>query len=333
MNSEIINLHTEYISNLVSSNIFNASPSKYYLTSFEHRSDSLFKEIDLPNLEIKYSISDDYGVVLQKENYKTFVVNNKICIGFFHISNYPKYSVVISYGDQKETVQLQAYENVDRYLRMGRDHQWGAFVFLDSCPAVDASPVYDGGPQRCDLKNYGPHGWGQSGSSSGTHSMDIGNRNVSVLGPLFAEFDHIFNVEKYGHICYIRMRDLNWGNNNIYGMEVPFVGRTLSEIFKIVIEWAEVTKSPWDNTQDIAIKAKGFLEGLDIPSDIYTSLSENQADMHTFRYLNGYTDARSRPELSDIKNFDQIVIDWMKTKFTYSDFANMINLNPRLSSI
>lgn len=331
MKNEIINAHSNYISNLISESIFSPAPSKYYLTDFNYSSDLLFEEISNSELIVVHSIVGDEEAELEKDKYKLFSVNGKICISFNHLGESQRYSITVRKDGVEESIQLQNFESIDRYLRMGRDHQWGAFVFLDSCAAIDQTPDYNGGPSRCDLRNYGPHGWGPNGSSIGSNSMPVGDKRLSAIGDKLAEFESLINVPRFGHICYIRMRDMIWGNNNIYGMELPFTARTLPEMFKIICEWSAVTEEPWNNTQDIAVKAKGFIKSLSMPSDVYNSVSQNQADMHIFRYLNGNTEARLRPDISDIVNFDNIVIDWLRTKFTYSQFENMINVNPRSS--
>lgn len=327
MKEQIISSYNSYILNIINNNIFDPAPQSYFLTKFIYESEELFLELKTHNLNIHYCDVEDNNITLEKNKYKIFVVNNKICIGFNYVNDVQKYSFVVEYENQSENIQLKDFESIDRYIKMGRDHQWGGFVFLDSCPAVDAAPSFEGGRSRCDMFNYGPHGWGAFGSSVGSNSVDVGGKTMSAMGLNLVEFDPIINVPKCGHICYVRMGDMTWGSNNLYGMEMPFVARTLPEMFKIIIEWAEVTESPWNNAQDIAIKAKKFIEALDIPEDVYNSMSQNQASMHTFMYLNGNENARMRPELDDVKNFEKIVVDWLKTKFTYLQFSNMVNAN------
>jgi hypothetical protein len=93
----------------------------------------------------------------------------------------------------------------------------------------------------------------------------------------------------------------------------PHVGaRTLGELFKLILEWNEVTNEPFNNEERVALVAKKILEKLDMPEDVKEELWSTFPDSHVVRYIEGDPDARERSV--GVPNITPLFDAWIETK-------------------
>jgi len=85
--------------------------------------------------------------------------------------------------------------------------------------------------------------------------------------------------------------------------------RTLGELFKLIIEWAEVAKEPFNNTEQAALICTCILEKLAMPDDVKAELIEQYPDSHVAMYIRGNENATQRPE--GIPNIPPLFDDWI----------------------
>jgi hypothetical protein len=146
-----------------------------------------------------------------------------------------------------------------------------------------------------------------------------------------ADFSIIASVPNAGHILYLRFKPVNGEMIAAEAADqavVPAAARTLFEIIKLIDEWAAVSESPWDNTQAISIKAKEFMDGLNIPQEVMESIRSEQTDMQVYRYLSGDENARNRPPLEEIALMPDVVYSWFKEQFCYRSFEGLVLYHP-----
>jgi hypothetical protein len=228
--------------------------------------------------------------------------------------NHPfKYSanscLIAKQEDIEEVVNLVAWERlVDFYDTDIDNTDQGFFAFCDSQALFDPSVEW-----RCDNTLYGPH----------TFVREDG-RIVPTINKIRA-YETIMSVHGVGYLIYLHLHDdeevrEKYKNNS----EVPCVGLTLSEAFKLLHEWSEVTKEPFNSTQDIAIKASQFLDVFGFTSD----LVDNQRDMQVVNYLKGSEQARLRPT-GVVPNKPELV-EFVKKRMASSSVALLCSLYPGL---
>jgi hypothetical protein len=242
-------------------------------------------------------------------DFEVFVMQNGyIMVAIAHPFKYAANNCLIAkQGDIEEVVNLNCWERLlDFYDTPIDNTQNGLFVFCDSVAVADPKVEW-----RCDNTMFGPK----------SYLSDIG-RSVSSLNRIIAH-ENILSIHGVGYITYTHLtndteiREL-YKNN----AEYPCSGLTLSELFKLLVEWSEVTKSPFDNTDKIALDAKKFLEVLNFDPN----LVDNQTNMQIVNYINGSNQARLRPE--NVQPNKPELIEFVKKKMASSSLASLSIIYP-----
>jgi len=185
--------------------------------------------------------------------------------------------LVAKQGDTEEIVNLNCWERVvDIYDTDIDNTTQGYFGFCSSRALFDPEAEW-----RCDNTLYGPH-----------HFVQGDERLVPTINKIIA-YESILSLHGVGYLIYLHLNNdeevrEKYKNN----AESPCAGLTLSEVFKVLYEWSEVTKEPFNNTEEIALKASEFLNTFGFTPD----LIDNQVDMQVSNYLRGDTNARLRPD-------------------------------------
>jgi hypothetical protein len=217
--------------------------------------------------------------------------------------------LIAKHGDTEEVVNLVAWERlVDFYDTNIDNTDQGFFAFCDSQALFDPAVEW-----RCDNTLYGPH----------TFAREDG-RIVPTINKL-KSYETILSLHGVGYLIYLHLHDdeeirEKYKNNS----EVPCVGLTLSEAFKLLDEWATVSRNPFNSTQDIAVKANDFLNAFGFTSD----LVDNQQDMQVSNYLKGSQTARTRPE--GIAPNKSELITFVKKRMAGSSLAALSVLYPNI---
>lgn len=85
--------------------------------------------------------------------------------------------------------------------------------------------------------------------------------------------------------------------------------RTLGELFKLIIEWDEVTKEPFNNVEPGALFYKSILEKLNMPVEVREELIEAFPNSHVAMYILGDVNALQRP--SGVPNITPLFDEWV----------------------
>jgi hypothetical protein len=220
--------------------------------------------------------------------------------------------LIAKLGDIEEIVNLTPWERlVDVYDTNIDNTDQGFFAFSDSHAVFDPDVEW-----RCDNTLYGPR----------TFIKEDG-RIAPTINNVKA-YETIMSLPSVGYLVYIHLHDdteirEKYKNNS----EVPCVGLTLSEAFKLMHEWSEVAKEPFNNTEDIALKAKQFLETFGFSYD----LIDGQTDMQVANYLKGSNNARLRP-LGVQPNKEEL-IKFVQKRMASSSLAFIHHLYPELTQL
>lgn len=217
--------------------------------------------------------------------------------------------LIAKQGDAEEIVNLVAWERlVDFYNTDINNTQQGIFVFCKSEPIFNPEMEW-----RCDNTMYGPRVFDS-----------INPRPVTGNNALIS-FETFLSVHKVGYFVYIHMHNdtdirEEYKNNSV----VPVSGFTLSELFKVVYEWSQISKEPFNSKEDVAIKASEFLNAIGFTVE----LIDNQTDMQVANYLKGSEQARLRP-VDVVPNKPQL-IEFVKKRMASSSMASLCVLYPGL---
>lgn len=224
--------------------------------------------------------------------YSTYVVTpeGKVTINFVDVVNVdgvllacwkepfevlPYQNVIVSDGTNEQTVNLTYIERViDTYDRPP-SADIGTFVFMNSIPIPSNG-------WRCDQGKYGGMFFNVPDIPF-TEAAEI--KHYDVLLPYNGVAQIVYSEGK------VRQ---NLSDYLVDSDEVPATTRTLAELLRLIYEWSEVHKEPFNNDDLISHKAHLFIELMNL-SDSEKSLFETQTPMQVSNYLMGNNDARKRP--------------------------------------
>jgi hypothetical protein len=217
--------------------------------------------------------------------------------------------LIAKQGSTEEIVNLVAWERlVDFYNTKIDNTDQGIFVFCKSEPIFNPEMEW-----RCDNTLYGPRVFDT-----------INPRPVTGNNTLIA-FETFLSVHGVGYVVYIHMKNdteirEEYKNNSV----VPVSGFTLSELFKVVNEWSETSKEPFNSTEEVAIRSSQFLDAIGFTPD----LVDNQTDMQVANYLKGSEEARLRPE--NVEPNKAELITFIKKRMAGSSLAALSVLYPNI---
>lgn len=239
--------------------------------------------------------------------------NGQLLVAFTHPFKYAANACLIAKnGDIEEVVNLTAWERlVDFYDTDLENTDQGFFAFCDSKALFDPEVEW-----RCDNTLYGPH----------TFVRENG-RIVPTINKIRA-YETIMPLHGVGYLIYLHLHDdaeirEKYKNNS----EVPCVGLTLSEAFKLLHEWSEATKEPFNSTQDIAVKANQFLDTFGFTPE----LVDDQSDMQVINYILGSETARLRP--TTVQPNKPELVTFVKKNMASSSLSSLCELYPGLWDI
>jgi hypothetical protein len=298
------------------------------MTDFDYPTLNVIDKIWVDDFEL-YCVDaiTEEKIVYLSQDYILLSVKDKILI-VFH--NYRKFTaktyLYAEYNGLKQLIQVSLFENVQRFFHSGKDHSWGSFVFMNS--KIINKFDFPENSLRCDVNDYGPKYWDDEGNETSNGNDSLGKKvDISQI----EEFSVLMSVPKEGHIVYLRLKPIDGTLlSDSYNNEaiVPAVTRTIFELIKLIYEWSFVSQEPFNNAQQISSKAKGFIDGLNIPEPISESINSLQTDMQVYRYLTGSQNARQRPPLEEVALMPQSVYDWFKKQFCYRSFDDLILYHP-----
>ena len=213
----------------------------------------------------------------------------------------PNMCLFAKYGDTEEVVNLNYWEKIIDVYDTDIDHtDQGGFFFCSSKEMVIPEQEW-----RCDNTMYGPDHFGQRTGL------------LTSINKLKA-YEPILSLHGVGYLIYLHFHDdAEIRETVINNSEIPIGSLTLSEMFKIIYEWSEVSQEPFNNTEAIAVKAKQFLDCFGFTPD----LVDNQVDMQVANYLRGSTDARRRP--AGVVANKPSLIDFVKKNMAASSLAEL----------
>ena len=249
--------------------------------------------------------------MISPNKHEFFQMNNgHVLLAFIDpIKTQRNYNYIVSDGEISEIVCTQAFERIYDYYGKPVESSQGFFIFMDSIPMN-----LEGLDWRCDNSAYGPIGYNVG--------KDLDKPVLKTLSQIRV-YEPILSINGVGHLIYADM-DLPEEITEYFinGNPIPFYARTLSETFKQVSEWAEVAKDPFNNTEDMAIDSKEFLNQYRFDN----SLISNQADMQIFEYLKGNADARKRPE--GVQPIDNSLKEFVKSRVCFSTLSALLTVYP-----
>jgi len=253
------------------------------------------------------------NAVVEKEKYDLFRIGqDKVLVAFKSaFQHIGKHNYVASNGLEEENIVLQSYERIHDYYKTDTDDsQSGVFVFIDSRPIV-----LEGQDWRCDNSLYGARIF----YAIGQDEVPVFNGHAKIK-----VYEPILSINGIGYITYVKHGgdDTDIRFSYINDALLPQSGESFSEIIKLILEWAAVAVPPFENMEEIARKAKQFVERFGITEELVSG----QPDMQVAKYLKGEPTARLRTEGSYPLTEQQD--DFIKNHMCYMTFSKIAQMHP-----
>jgi hypothetical protein len=231
---------------------------------------------------------------------------------FTHIS---KHNLIATDGVVSEIVSLQIFERIYKYYKHGVDSiDAGGFTFMNSAPV----PSFDN-QWRCDAGLYGVE----------LFADPLGDSTIAVpdAADALLVYEPILSINGVAHLVYIERQNKNNKTELMNNSITPFATYSLGEALKLILEWAQVSEEPFNNTEPVAVKAFEFAQQLRIEQTIVS----NQPDMQIFEYLKGNPTARVRPE--NVQPLLPVTEVFIKKNVAHSCLSSLIAIYPDAANI
>lgn len=226
---------------------------------------------------------------------------------FTHIS---KHNLVATNGVISEIVSLQIFERIYKYYKHGVDSvDAGGFVFMNSAPVPSFENQW-----RCDAGLYGVE----------LFADPLGDSTIAVpdTADALLVYEPVFSINGVAHLVYIERENKNNKTQLMNNSITPFATYSLGEALKLILEWAQVSQEPFNNTEPVAVKANNLVQQLGINE----TLVSNQPDMQIYEYLKGNPTARVRPE--NVQPLLLATDAFVKKNVAHSCLSSIISLYP-----
>jgi len=211
---------------------------------------------------------------------------------------------------------------------------YGVFSFA-SCANVSK---YNQIENRCDSDYYGPVCITWNPTNPYSLPLNTKLKNLKFLKPIIdcaPDFYIIYSEWQEDELDILKRNynnlqqwqkkaiDNNWIpegkmelseylENSLIALHPQRHARTLGELFKLIIEWDIVSKSPFNNSEVQSLISTKILDTLQMPNDVREEIMNNFPDTHVAMYLKGNPDATSRP--NGVPNITPLFEAWIEEK-------------------
>jgi hypothetical protein len=236
------------------------------------------------------------------------------------------YKIISDEGIQY--IQADSYEVSAGFINNDYDVDNTIFMFANSASMPDY--IRDGKPptlheDRCDSNKFGPVAFENNNNVMDEDIFDSSVHNISNI----VEVKHSF-LSSVGNFHVVKMQCKNYPESAYKNVSsVVGVARTFIGLIKLIIEWAETAKDPWNVTDRIAEAALNGLADLAIPQEIIEEINEYQVDMPVSLFLQNSPNCRGL--LGEKSELPPLFKKWYLTKISYESLNSLAIRNPEVS--
>jgi hypothetical protein len=181
-------------------------------------------------------------------------------------------------------------------------------------------PIYvDPDDWRCDNTFYGPQRY-------------ITPDGFFLYPQIKAEdvvvYEPIININGVANLLYLSTSEEGYVKNYTINEDIiPSSAITLSEMFRLLTEWATLAEPPFNSTDPIVLDAKEFLNQLGFDG----SLVADQTNMQVAQFFLGSIDARRRP--ADVVETNEYLLNFVKRKMAHMSLASLMSCYPEYGNL
>ena len=189
----------------------------------------------------------------------------------------PLHNLIVFCDGVIQVLNLYLLERIIDIYDRPLDASVGTFSFAKSIHV-------GGGDWRCDRGMYGAQQFTED-----NHGRVLDEVNQIII------YEPFMGVNGSAHLLYLEATNKTQiADTKINNSVAPVTGRTLQETFRLIYEWSALAEDPFNSTDDAAVAAKAFLDGLGFRAEERTALA-SLPPMQIANYLAGSETARVRP--------------------------------------
>lgn len=261
-------------------------------------------------------------------DYDIYSIGNKKLLAFkkFNIAQ-TDYVYVISSSTETEQIDFQTYENFKDVIDGSYDVGKNIFIIMNSVsmPDVLSAKKYEGilsEDKRCDNDTFGPDSFRDLDDGSGLTIVDYTEYLNSGLDSTTCIFNSMGNI----HVLRTQFKkDLP---DEAYRNRAGVSGnaRTITLALKMVYDWAQCSKSPWNDQSQVAIKCSNFIDEIKIPDEVIEELKSFQIASPIELYLSGDDNPRAYKE--EILEMPPLFKKWFLLRIRYQSLNSLFHNYP-----
>lgn len=231
----------------------------------------------------------------------------------------------ITSDEGSDYIQADPYEKNYDFINNDYNKENTVFFYMDSV----SMPLFleSGRPMtmhsdRCDLSTYGPvpfilqeNGLNEPKVNQDYHQL---SNNVKLTSNFFGSSGDF-------HVIRIEWKDYPDSAYKNVGSMVG-IARTFIGLVKMIIEWADTTKEPWNNDERFATAAVNGLINIGIPQEVIDEINDYQIDMPIKLFLQN--DPNCRGTLDEKVEFPPLFKKWFLSKIRYESLNSLYLRNP-----
>lgn len=167
-------------------------------------------------------------------------------------------------------------------------------------------------PFRCDYDQYGGF------------PFHIPEKGYTMLKTM-----NVLNISGVGHIAYFETAETE--NQNPYHQSINAGTETYAGMLRNIYEWSVVADPPFNNTEEIAQKAKEMWQKIDLPESVKNWIQNDYPDMRVAQYIKGNNQVVQYVE--DDNLMPEMLTNYIKEKCKYRTLTSLVNSHPSDISI
>jgi len=295
------------------SELDNIDISKYSSFAFTRQKGVTHAEVNTQSGYVNFDECDFFEITEG-----TIIAFNKVPLGANQ--HYHGFHDVKVTGDKIDYIQLVPINTVNQCLVEENSGFLSFYAFLNSVSQEGTQMVHSNwvndmkAPNGASLADAVRCDYGKLGGSP-FYVQD--HKNPHTITSVF----YVASITGVGHIVKVNTSDkssINRGERGEYT-----AARTLAGVYKLIMEWATVSKPPFSSAEPISIHAQDFLLASNFDQEVIDDLNERTGDMPLARYIRGNTERSEEIELQHMYDTPDSLKTYFKEHCLYQDLLTL----------
>lgn len=263
------------------------------------------------------------GEIKVTSGFEIFNIDNGSIVAFDDLAVYGFHDCYFRNNSETRHIELTEYENLRYVFEEKPQYNFAFYIFCKSSKVPNHSLFHPDAKfkdqdinqstfARCDFDKYGGV------------AFEYG-RNPYNIAKVF----NVLNLSGYGHIVRLEVLDDWYKDSDTHGKYTA--ATSLSGMIKLINDWAIVSGPPFNNTEEISLCSKSFLENIGLSNHCLEEIRNLQPETPLEYYLSGGQD---KDWLSPEKQEMPILLkNFISNKCRYKSLNSLKNNHPSKPNI